>query len=145
MPEFVHEYEHRVRYRESDPMGLVYHAHYVDYFEAARTEAIRAAGISYKDIEDGGVFMPVLDLSVDFKRPAYYDDLLTIRTAVTLSETGTRVRFDYEVARKGEDVVLATGHVTLCFLDRKRNRPVRAPEHVVTAMSRLRNDSRRGG
>jgi acyl-CoA thioester hydrolase len=124
-------------------MGLVYHAHYVDYFEAARTEAIRAAGISYKNIEDGGIFMPVLEVSVNYRRPAFYDDLLTIRTAVTLSETRTRVRFDYEVVRKGETAILATGHVTLCFLDRARNRPVQAPEHIVSAMSRLREASRK--
>jgi len=135
MTAFEYWHEHRVRYRESDPMGVVYHTHYVDWFEAARTEALRAAGLTYKEIEDGGIFMPVVELAVSYHRPACYDDLLTIRTRMNLSETRTRVRFDYDVFRKGEDHVLASGHVSLCFIDRSTRRPVRAPEMVLEAVA----------
>ncbi len=133
MIEFFHE--HRVRYREADPMGIVYHTHYLDYFEVARTEALRDVGLPYKSLEDGGVFMPVVDLALSYKRPAKYDDLLVIRTQMTMSESATRVTFDYEVVRKGETDVLVTGHVTLCFFDRKTHRPVRAPEHIASLIN----------
>ena len=132
---FEYTHEHRVRYRESDPMGIVYHAHYIDYFEVARTEALRQAGLAYKSLEDNGVLMPVVDLSVVYKQPARYDDLLLIRTRVTLSETSTRLRFDYDVFRKGEEDVLVTGQVTLCFYDRQTGRPIRAPERIVAILN----------
>jgi len=64
---YIYTYEHRVRYRECDPMGVVYHTHFVDYFEAARTEALREMGLAYKALEDRGVMMPVVDLGVQFK------------------------------------------------------------------------------
>ncbi len=122
----TYNYQLRVRYRECDPMGVVYHAHYIDYFEAARTEALRDMGIVYKSLEDSGIQMPTIDLAVQYKQPAHYDDLLEIR--VILKEPPrTRIRVDYEVRRVNEDVVLTTGHVTLCFLDANRKRPVLAP------------------
>ncbi|MCZ6706048.1 MAG: thioesterase family protein [Bacteroidetes bacterium] len=128
-------FEHRVRYREADPMGIVYHTHYLDYFEVARTEALRKAGLPYKSLEDDGVFMPVVDLAISYRHPAKYDDLLEIRTRLTLSESATRVTFDYEVVRKGEEDLLVTGHVTLCFFDRKARRPIRAPERIVSLLN----------
>jgi acyl-CoA thioester hydrolase len=107
-------------------MGLVYHTHYLDYFEAARTEFLREMGLAYKTLEDAGVIMPVVDLAVQYKRPAHYDDLLEILARVRqLPET--RIRIDYEVRRTGEDLMLVTGHVSLCFVDAQRSRPIRAP------------------
>lgn len=122
-----HVHRHRVRYREVDPMGLVYHTHYVDYFEAARTELLRELGVAYKEVEDIGIIMPVVELHVKFHRPAFYDDLLAI-TARVDEIPEMRANIDYEVRRDGEAQVLTTGHVTLCFVDRERNRPVRAPD-----------------
>lgn len=133
-------YEHRVRYREADPMGIVYHAHYVDYFEAARTEALRSAGIPYKSFEDDGMFMPVVDLSISYKRPARYDDLLEIHTSTALSESKTRLRFDYKVFRKGEPDLLVSGKVTLCFFDRASRRPMRAPENVLELLQKVESE-----
>ena len=132
----THFHEHRVRYRECDPMGVVYHAHYVDFFEAARTEALRKTGISYRSIEESGVFMPVIDLSVNYIRPAHYDDLLVIECRGFLSDSGVKVRFDYAVRRKDEEAVLAEGTVHLCFLERERKRPVSAPDFVVKSLAR---------
>lgn len=129
---YAYVYRHRVRYRECDPMGVVYHTHYLDYFEAARTEALREAGLAYKTLEDAGVIMPVVDLAVQYKRPAHYDDLLDI-TAVVEEPPRMKLTVRYEVRRADEDAVLTTGHVSLCFIDTARNRPIPAPEQV-TAM-----------
>lgn len=122
----IYNYQHRVRYRECDPMGVVYHAHYLDYFEAARTEALRDMGIVYKSLEEQGIQMPTIDLAVQYKRPALYDDLLEIRV-ILKEKPRTRIRVDYEVRKVDEEEILTTGHVTLCFMDVNRRRPVLAP------------------
>ncbi len=111
-------------------MGVVYHTHYLDYFEMARTEALRERGVVYKTLEENGVMMPVIDLSVRYKRPALYDDLLHIKSVVAETPR-TRIRIDYEVRRAGETAVLATGHVTLCFIDAVNKRPTVAPPSLV--------------
>ena len=125
----THVYRHRVRYRECDPMGVVYHTHYLDYFEAARTETLRAAGLAYRLLEQRGIIMPVIEAHVAYQGPARYDDLLDI-TAQIEAPTPARVPTRYEVRRAGEEALLATGRVTLCFMDAARRRPVRAPEAV---------------
>ncbi len=134
MVEFT--YQHRVRYRECDPMGIVYHAHYVDYFEAARTEALRAFGLPYRELEEAGVIMPVIDLALKYHRPAYYDDLLDIITSFD-GIPDLRVPIDYVVERPADGTHLVSGRVTLCFVDRARNRPVRAPEAVRRVFERV--------
>lgn len=126
---FSYTYHHRVRYRECDPMNLVYHTHYVDYFEYARTEALRHLGISYRALEESGVIMPVIDLAVKYRVPAFYDDLLHV-TARFAEHPGIRVPIDYEISRAGSADLLVTGRVTLCFVDRKRNRPIPAPPAI---------------
>ncbi len=127
MIEYVHT--HRVRYGEVDPMGVVYHAHYLNYFEHARTEMMREMGLAYKDLEDAGVMMPVVDLALQYRRPALYDDLLAIHVCVA-DPPSSRIKIDYAVRRDGEAQVLVSGHVTLCFIDRARRRPVSAPEQM---------------
>ncbi|MFQ5569787.1 MAG: acyl-CoA thioesterase [Rhodothermales bacterium] len=136
---YCYRYQHRVRYRECDPMGVVYHAHYLDYFEAARTEALRAMGLAYKTLEAQGISMPVIDLAVRYKRPAYYDDTLEITTCFT-EVPRTRVRIDYEVRRLDEPTLLVAGHVTLCFVNRALNRPTKAPPLVRTLFEQVLND-----
>ena len=111
-------------------MGVVYHSHYIDYFEAARTEALRDFGIVYKDLEKRGIMMPVIDLAVQYKRPALYDDLLDIRVMVP-TPPRYKTRIDYEVRRSGEDQILVTGHVSLCFVDMETRRPVMAPDEYL--------------
>lgn len=110
-------------------MGVVYHAHYVDYFEHARTEMLRERGLAYRTLEEAGVMMPVVDLAVQYKRPAHYDDVLAIRVLVK-EPPSSRIKIEYEVRRHGEDQILVTGHVTLCFIDRERRRPIAAPEQM---------------
>jgi len=130
-------YRHRVRYREADPMGVVYHVHCLDWFEAARTEALRTSGVSYAELERDGIFMPVVDLAVRYRRAVLYDDSVAITVAWSDEPPVTRIRFDYEVRRDGEAEVLIDGHVTLCFIDRATRRPVRAPGKLRAAMRRI--------
>lgn len=129
----------RVRYRECDPMGVVYHAHYIDWFEEARTEALRELGLPYSELEKEGVFMPVVDLAARYHRPALYDDLVEIVTTVSDEIPTTRVRFDYEVRRGGVDGPCCTAHVTLCFMDAKTRRPIRAPRRVLETLEQVLN------
>jgi len=128
---FTHRYLHRVRYRECDPMGIVYHVHYVDYMEYARTEALRELGLPYKSLEEAGIIMPVVDLALRYRKSALYDDLLEI-AAIIREMPRMRMVIDYEIRRADEPAVLVDGHVTLCFVDRRRNRPVPAPVEVTT-------------
>ncbi len=136
MPTFL--YRHRVRYRECDPMGVVYHGNYLDYLEYARTEAFRSAGLPYKKLEDGGVIMPVVDASLRFHAPAKYDDVLEIVTRAPDEVPVARLELDYEVrVVERADVELSTlavsATVTLCFVDSASGRPRRAPDRFVEA------------
>src|SRR5437868_1609434 len=116
----------RVRYAETDRMGLLHHANYLVYFEQARTELLRSQGYTYKDLEDQGFLLVLTKVEVRYRRPALYDDLLTIRTIV---ERTTAVRIDhrYEVIR--ENTVLAEGSSTLACIDRE-GRPQALPDFL---------------
>jgi acyl-CoA thioester hydrolase len=111
-----HETTVRVRYAETDRMGLLHHANYFVYFELARTEMLRNRGISYKEVEDSGHFLVIIDLGCKYKKPAYYDDVLTIRTTVA-RVTHVKIIHEYQVLRDGE--LLAEGHSTLACVDRE--------------------------
>ena len=124
-----HVHRHRVRYRECDPMGVVYHTHVLDWFEAARTEALREAGLPYRELEDRGVIMPVVEATVRYHASVRYDDLVEVE-AVFAEPPRVRVPIDYAVRRAGEEPVLVSGRVTLCFVDAARGRPVAAPDAV---------------
>ena len=114
----------RVRYAETDRMGLLHHANYFVYFEMGRTEQLRQRGLSYRDIEDAGHLLVIVDLGCKYKRPAYYDDLLTIRTTVA-RVTHVKIVHRYEVLRDG--LLLAEGHSTLACVDRE-GKPQALPE-----------------
>ena len=105
----------RVRYAETDRMGLLHHANYLVYFEQGRTELLRSAGLAYRDLEDQGFLLVLTHIDVRYKSPARYDDLLTLRTIV---ERTTTVRIDhrYELLRDG--LLLAEGKTTLACIDR---------------------------
>jgi len=115
-------------------MGVVYHVHYLDWFEAARTEALRDLGVPYKDVESGGVILPVTNLEASYHLPARYDDVVIVETRCKLSDSGVRIRFEYLVKRASDQALLADGRVSLCFFDSKRSRPTSAPETVRRAL-----------
>ncbi len=138
MISYVHR--HRVRYRECDPMGVVYHTHYLDWFEAARTEALRSQGVAYASLEADGVIMPVVEATIRYHGPARYDDAVEV-TATFVDVPRVRVTIDYAVRRAGEDAVLVSGQTVLCFVDVARGRPVAAPRAVVEAFRRAERDA----
>ena len=121
-----HETTVRVRYAETDRMGLLHHANYFVYFEMGRTELLRAGGSPIATSRTPGHLLVIVDLGCKFKKPAYYDDLLTIRTTVE-RVTHVKIVHKYEVFRDG--VLLAEGHSTLACVDRE-GRPQALPESL---------------
>ena len=123
------EIEIRVRYGETDQMGVVYHANYAVYFEVGRTEWLREFGLSYSAMEAEGIMLPVISLSINYKNSARYDDVLKVKTRLKKMPTAS-IEFDYELLNnKGE--LLATGNTMLAFVDAKRNRPTRCPKYLL--------------
>ena len=133
----VHEYQIRVRYAETDQMRCVYYGNYAQYFEVGRVEFLRSRGLSYKDLEAEGVMMPVVELNIKYKRPAKYDDLLTIRSQVA-ALTDKRVVFKQEVFSES-DKLLTEGKVELAFIDSKTMRPINCPPHLREMFNQLVN------
>lgn len=120
--------EVRVRYAETDQMGVVYHGNYAQYFEMGRVEWLRNLGLSYKFMEENGIMLPVVNLMLNFKKPARYDDLLTIKTIFKKQES-VKIEFDYEIYNEQQEL-LTTGNSILVFVDMKTGRPVAPPEYV---------------
>lgn len=126
---FLNTTEIRVRYGETDQMGVVYHANYANYFEVGRTEWLRQFGMSYKRMEETGIMLPVISLNINYKNSARYDDLLTVKTQLKKLPTAS-IEFEYELLNE-ENKVLATGSTTLVFIDMERNRPTRCPKYLL--------------
>lgn len=106
----------RVRYAETDRMGLLHHANYLVYFEQARTELLRQIGYTYRDMEDAGFLLVLTKVEVKYRQPARYDELLTIRTSVVRT-TPIRIEHKYEVIRDSQ--LIAEGATTLACVDRE--------------------------
>ncbi|MBL4755594.1 MAG: acyl-CoA thioesterase [Flavobacteriales bacterium] len=126
---YTAEIEIRVRYGETDRMGYVYYGNYAQYFEVARVEAMRVFGITYKDLEDNGILLPVYEFQVTYLKPAYYDDILTIKT--TISEIPqARIGFHYQSFNSNGEMV-NRAKTTLVFIDKQSGKPIKAPEFFV--------------
>ena len=124
----------RVRYADTDRMGVVYYANYLVWFEVARTEWLRDTGVSYRQLEEEGVSLPVIEAHCEYRQPARYDDEVEIRTRATLL-TPVRIRFDYEVWMSGRPAAAAVGHTVHAALD-ATGRPCRLPGRVRDLVSR---------
>ena len=118
----------RVRYAETDKMGVVYYAHYLVWFEIGRTEWLRDTGWTYRSMEDEGLGLPVIEVHCDYKASARYDDDLEIRTRGRLVSP-VRIAFDYEIVRRADSQLIASGYTVHVTLDRS-GRPVRLPDRV---------------
>ncbi len=118
----------RVRYADTDKMGVVYYANYLVWFEVGRTEWLRQAGLTYREVEQSGIILPVIEAHCDYRQPAHYDDEIEIRARGTLLSP-VRVRFDYEIVRRTDDVVAAAGHTVHASVD-SSGRPMRLPAQV---------------
>ncbi|MEM5566467.1 thioesterase family protein [Psychroserpens sp. AS72] len=128
------EIEFRVRYGETDQMGVVYHGNYAQYFEMGRTGWLREMGFSYRAMEESGIMLPVVSLCINYKKSARYDDLIKVKTTLVKLPTA-KIEFDYEIVNeKGE--ILTTGNSVLVFIDINKNRPTKCPEYIL---DKLRN------
>ena len=124
-----HKVEVRVRYGETDQMGVVYHGSYVPYFEIGRVEWLRNKGVSYKDMEQNGIALPIVSMHLNYKKPAKYDDLLTIHTKLK-SYSGVKIEFDCEIRNENEEL-LTTAHFILVFVDVNSGKPISPPQYIL--------------
>lgn len=128
----------RVRYGETDRMGYVYYGVYALYYEVGRVEAFRKLGFSYKEMEDKGIHMPVLHFSIDYKKPALYDEQILIRTIVKEYTEGPRFSFDYECYNEKNEL-LNTGKVVLAVVNKETGRPCRLPDWFTGELKKYFN------
>jgi len=119
----------RVRYAETDQMGVVYHGHYFQYFEVARAEAIRELGFTYADMERTGIIMPVIEVQCRYLRPALYDDLLTVKVILKELPLHHKIEFHQEVYNEKAEL-LVTGRVVLYFMEAKTMKRTTMPEKL---------------
>jgi len=113
----------RVRYGETDQMGYLYYGYYALYYESGRAEAVRALGFTYRQLEELGIFMPVVELHAQYFRPALYDDLITVKTMLKELPEGHTIRFHSELYNEGGQL-LNKGVTTLVFYDPKQKKKV---------------------
>ena len=125
----IDEIQIRVRYGETDQMGVVYHGNYALYLEMGRIEWLRKLGVSYKSMEENGIMLPVVSLNINYKKPAGYDDVINVKTQLKNKPTA-KIEFQYEITnQKGE--ILTTAETVLVFVDMKTNRPTKAPQYIM--------------
>lgn len=125
----------RVRYSETDQMGVVYHGNYFPYFEVSRVEWLRNQGISYKSLEERGIALPIAHVSIDYKAPAYYDDVLTVRTTLHHYQ-GVKISFDCEIFNEKEQL-LTKARFLLVFLDLKSGKPTPPPVDLLEMLTKF--------
>ncbi len=123
----------RVRYGETDQMGYVYYGVYAQYYEVGRVEAMRSLGFSYKEVEARGILMPVVDYFISYKKPAFYDDEITVVTSIKEMPEGVKLPFEYECFNAAGEL-LNTGKVTLVFLQKSNNKLTPIPDWFANAL-----------
>ncbi len=130
---YSYDFKKRVRYGETDQMGYLYYGNYAQYYEIGRVEMLRSLGLTYKEMEqDHGIWMPVVAMEMRFVRPAFYDELLTIRT--TLRQLPEKfITFHVEIFNE-KNKLLNGGSVKLCFLEAKSGQTISAPEFLLAKL-----------
>jgi len=123
----------RIRYGETDQMGVVYHGNYAQYLEIGRVEWLRKLGISYKNMEDSGIMLPVIELQLKYKKSACYDDQIKVKTQLKKLPT-VSIEFDYEIINESGET-LTLGYTKLVFIDMKTNRPTRCPDYILKKLT----------
>ncbi len=126
--------EVRVRYGETDQMGVVYHGSYVPYFEIGRVEWLRNRGVSYKFMEESGISLPIVSMQINYKKPARYDDLLTIHTKLR-NYSGVKIEFDCEIFNENKEL-LTNAYFILVFVDLKTGKPTPPPSYILEIINR---------
>jgi acyl-CoA thioester hydrolase len=134
-----HQIDVRVRYSETDQMGVVYHANYLPYFEVGRVEWLRNQGISYKSMEENGVALPIVNINISYQKPARYDDLLTVVTKFK-NQSSVKIEFECRISNeKGE--LLTTAEFILVFVDIQTGKPVIPPANIKTIIDQVKSES----
>lgn len=131
---FEYDLNIRVRYSDTDQMGAVYYGNYASYYEVARVESLRSLGIVYKDLEEQGIMMPVLENYSKFIAPAKYDDLLTLSVSIK-EKPGIRITFHYEIKNESSKVI-NIGYSTLVFVDKNTGKPRKPPEEIDEVLNK---------
>jgi len=131
---FTHDTQIRVRYAETDQMGVVYHSNYFPWFESARAEAIRDMGLTYAEMEKSGVIMPIVDVHCRYLRPAKYDELLTVRTILKELPAHHKIEFHHEVYNEQKEL-LAVGKIILYFMEAKTMKKTVMPAALHTKLA----------
>ena len=124
-----HQIQIRVRYSETDQMGVVYHGNYIPYFEIGRVEWLRNKGVSYKKMEESGIGLPIVNMNINYKKPAKYDELLTVHT-VFKSQTSVKIEFDCAIYNEAEEL-LTTAQFLLVFVSLKTGKPTAPPDYIL--------------
>lgn len=132
---FVHSSHLRIRYSETDQMGYCYYGNYAQFFEIGRVETLRAMGISYKELEEVGIMLPVVELNVKYIKPALYDDLIEIRTYLK-SVPRVKIEFDYEIYNEQQEL-LTKGYTSLVFISSETMKPIMAPADLIKKIQTL--------
>jgi acyl-CoA thioester hydrolase len=131
---YTAEIQLRVRYSETDRMNYVYYGNYAQYFEVARVEALRSLGITYRAMEEEGIMLPVLEYYIKYFKPAYYDELLTVKTFIPKLPQA-RIYFEYETFNEKNEL-LNKANTTLVFISTKNGKPCAAPQDLLEKMQK---------
>ena len=133
-PEHIHVI--RVRYADVDQMGVVYHTRYLEWFEAARTELIRTMGRSYRELEEEGTSLPVIEAYCRYRKPVKYDELVRVRTVIG-NVSRSHLRLEYELWGENDQIVRTEGYTVHCFLNQS-GKPIRASQDIIDFFSMSR-------
>jgi len=125
----THQTKIKVRYGETDQMGVVYHGNYAHYLEIGRLEWLDSIGVSYKQMEANGIMLPVASMDLKYSKPAFYDDILTIKTTLLKRPTAS-IEFAYEIHNSSGEL-LTTAHTKLAFVNMKSNFPTHCPQYIL--------------
>ena len=129
-----HKTSYRVRYADTDKMGFAHHANYFRWFEVGRSELFRQIGLTYKEIEASGVYLPLSEIHCEFKSPAQYDDLLIIKTDLEANLKAT-IQFNYQIYSEDENTLMAKGFTKHACMD-SNGRVVRPPDFLVEVIQK---------
>lgn len=119
----------RVRYGETDQMGVVYHGNYPQYLEMGRVEWLRDLGFSYRKMEENGIMLPVFSIQVNYKKPAVYDDMITVYTRLK-KRPSVKIEFDYKILNEQQEI-LVEANTVLAFMDKETKRPIKCPDYLL--------------
>lgn len=129
----INKFSFRIRYAETDQMGVVYHGNYAQYLEMGRVEWLRDLGITYRSMEESGIILPVIFLQINYKKSAKYDDLITVETKLK-NKPLVKIEFDYKIYNvTGE--LLAEANTILAFMDQATGKPIKCPDYILEKLA----------